>query len=100
MAEDYENQLLPPDSSDKELMRALLLLDIQQHLQAKGKGDMLLPIGFVNEEMKQRVCQARRQHNLLYECREIREEISYDRLKMESSFKKLCTAKEFHNMVR
>ena len=88
MAEDYENQLLPPDNSDKELMKAMLLLDIQEHLQAKGKGDMMLPIGIVTEEMKQRICQARRQHNLLYECREIREEISYDRLEMEEELQK------------
>ena len=38
--------------------------------------------------MKQRICYARRQRNLLYECREIREEISYDRLEMEEELQK------------
>ena len=57
MAEDYENQLLPPDNSDKELIKAMLLLDIQEHLQANGKGELMLPIGTVNDEMKQRICQ-------------------------------------------
>ena len=47
MAEDYENQLLPPDNSDNELIKAMLLLDIQEHLQANGKGELMLPIELV-----------------------------------------------------
>ena len=84
MAEDFENQLLAQDKIDHELLRWLLLIDIQERLQSVGKEVLFTEIGQVTEEMQQRVAVARRQHRLFHECREIREEIAYDRDEMGS----------------
>ena len=78
MSEDFEHQLLLPDNSDKELLRWMLLTDIQKRLQGMGKEVLFQEIGQVTEEMLQRVTVARREHRLFHECREIREEICYD----------------------
>ena len=78
MAEDYENQLLPPDNEDKELLRAMVLLEIQERLESLGKADIMCQLGHVTEEMKQRIAAARGQHRLFHEWREIREELAYD----------------------
>ena len=88
MSEDYAHQLLPPDDTNAELLRWMLLIEIEERLQGMGKEVLFTEIGEVTEEMRIRVREARQQHNLVYECREIREEISYDREEMEASFQK------------
>ena len=53
MSEDFEHQLLPPDNTDKQLLRWMLLIDIQERLQSMGKEVLFSEIGEVTEEMKQ-----------------------------------------------
>ena len=36
MTEDYEVQLIPPDSTNKDLIRNMLLIDIDEQLQSTG----------------------------------------------------------------
>jgi len=89
MSEDFEHQLLPPDNTNQELLKAMLLIDIEERLQSVGKEHLFPAIGHVTDEMRQRVATARHQHDLYHECREVREEISYDR---EEMLMKLNTA--------
>ena len=82
MSEDFENQVLPPDNGNQELLKWMLLIDIEGRLQVKGKEELFSEIGIITTEMRNRVAVARRQRSLFYECREVREEIGYDRESM------------------
>ena len=61
----------------------MLLIDIQDRFESSGNGAAFLRIGVVTAEMKLAVATARRQYNLYDECREILEELDYDREQME-----------------
>ena len=85
MSEDCEHQLLPLDNTVRLLLRWMLLIDIDERLQSSGNGGLFSIIGTVTDEMRERVAIARRQHRLHYECREIREELTYDHDEMAAA---------------
>ena len=62
MSEDFSHKLLPPDNMEQELLKWMLLIDIQEQLQLIGRDVLFTEIGTVTEEMKQRVAVARRKH--------------------------------------
>ena len=88
MSEDYAHQLLPPDDTNSELLRWMLLIDIQERLQGIGKELSFNELGEITEDIILKVAAAKRQHNLFHECREIREEISYDRHEIDGLFQR------------
>ena len=57
----------------------MLLVDIKERLESSGNGQMLDRIGEVTAEMLLSVANVRHQYGLYGECREIREELAYDR---------------------
>ena len=85
MSEDFAHHLLPPDNTNHQLIKWMLLIDIKERLESMDKGVMFVPIGVVTDEMLERVATARRQYNLYREVREIREELAYNRDEMTTS---------------
>ena len=83
MSEDFEHQLILVRNTNNNLRKWILLIDIQDRLESSGNGAAFLRIGAVTAEMKLAVATARRQYNLYDECREILEELDYDREQME-----------------
>ena len=83
MSEDFEYQIRDVANIEAQLPNWMLLMDIQERLESAGNGPLFQRIGEVTDEMKQAVANARRQHALQIECREIREELDYDREEME-----------------
>ena len=82
MAEDFEYQLRTLQNNDPQLPKWMLLIDIQERLESSGNGKLFQRIGIVTAEMQLAVSNARRQYNLYGECREIREELAYDKEQM------------------
>ena len=83
MSEDYEHQLSIIANVHPELQKWMLLIDIKERLESSGNGQLFQRIGIVTAEMQLAVANARRQYNLYGECREMREELAYDREEME-----------------
>ena len=82
MSEDFEYQLRDVANVEAQLPNWMLLIDIQERLESAGNGPLFQRIGVVTDEMRQAVANARRQHAIQNECREIREELDYDQEEM------------------
>ena len=88
MSEDFQHKLLPPDNTDRVLLRTMLLIDLLERLQSAGREEKFKELGaVVTDEMRQRVAEALRQHARFHECREVREEINYDNEEMEQQLR-------------
>ena len=83
MSEDYAYQLRMVDENNIELQKWMLLIDLQERLESSGNGQLFQRIGIVTPEMQHAVANARREYYLYNECREIREELAYDKQQME-----------------
>ena len=83
MSEDYEHQLNTIANVHPELQKWMLLIDIKERLESSGNSQLFQRIGTVTAEMQLAVANARRQYNLYGECREVREELAYDREEMQ-----------------
>ena len=57
---------------------AMLLLNQEERLQSTGHDTLMVHLGEVTNDMRNRITLARRQHTNYHEVREIREEISYN----------------------
>ena len=75
----------------------MLLVDIQDRLESSGNGAAFLRIGVVTAEIKLAVATAKRQYNLYDECREIFEELEYDREQMEHELNLALNGEGPHN---
>ena len=82
MSEDYEHQLRTADENNIELQKWMLLIDLQERLESSGNGHLFQRIGIVTPEMQHAVASARREYYLYGECREVREELAYDKQQM------------------
>ena len=87
MSEDYEYVISTIADQNHEIQKWMLLIDIQERLQSSDNGKMFLRVGNVTEEMQQAVSHAWQQYVLYGECREMREELEYERQKMDHDLK-------------
>ena len=85
MSEDYEHQLTTIANVHPELQKWMLLIDIKERLKSSGNSQFCQMICTVTAEMQLAVSNARRQYNQYGECREVREELAYDREEMQHS---------------
>ena len=88
MAEDYDYQIETISESNSELKRWMLLIDLKDRLESSGNGPLFHRIGEITAEMELAVATARRQYNLYGECREVREELEYDKDQMAQDLQK------------
>ena len=88
MSEDFEHQCKTIDAANTDLQSWMLMIDLQDRLESSGNGHLFARIGVVTEEMQVAVATARRQFSLYDECREIREELEYDREEMQTNLSK------------
>ena len=96
MSEDFEHHCTAIGATNTELQQWMLLIDLQDRLESSGNGMLFGRIGVVTEEMQLAVATARRQFSMYDECREIREELEYDREEMESSLTKALNGEGPH----
>ena len=84
MSEDFEYQLNLVGNTNINLQKWMVLIDIQDRLESSGNGSLFQRIGInVTPDMQLAVANAKQQYNLYGECREIREELDYDKEQMQ-----------------
>ena len=73
LSEDFEHQLRSVQSPHHQLLKWMLMVDIQERLEIAVQGTVFQRIGIVTEEMQQAAANVKELYQFHHECREIRE---------------------------
>lgn len=86
MSEDFKYKLKPPDNSNLELVRTILLIDLEDRLYSANRGELFPVLGYrISDKQREEVNRAQREYYHHHECREIRDEINYDQETMRDA---------------
>jgi len=84
MAEDYMYLMRQIRHPAIMLPRYMVLIDIEERLQATGHSHLSSQLDEITEEMRYIVSNAKRRYTVYHECIEIQEELNYDKEEMKS----------------
>ena len=86
MSEDFQYKLMPPHNANLELVKTILLIDIEDRLYSANRGELFPVLGsLITDQQREEAARAQREYYHHHECREIRDEINYDQESMRDA---------------
>ena len=79
MSEDCNYKLMPPDNPNLQLVKTILLIDLEGALYSATRGELFPVLGYrIIDQQRVKVARAQREYYHHHQCREVGDEIPYD----------------------